>query len=78
MGIARVGINAEGYLDKVKFIKLFFVNLVYAFSLDVGFVLRECLSITAIANTPTIKGITTNNENSGTEGVSNRVMSVVA
>jgi hypothetical protein len=35
-------------LDKVKFIKLFIVNLVYAFSLNVGFVLRDGFSMLSI------------------------------
>jgi hypothetical protein len=45
MGIACVGTNAEEYLDKVKFIKLFIENLVYAFFFRRWFVLRDGLSM---------------------------------
>ena len=34
MGIVCVGTNAEEYLDKVKFVKLFFVILVYSYLLN--------------------------------------------
>jgi hypothetical protein len=38
-------VHIFSFLMKVKLIKLFIVNLVYAFSLNVGFVLRDGFSM---------------------------------